>query len=146
MLLKNIPERNLANGSRGVVSGFTDDNLPIVTFIDGQSLIVEWHTLTKMARRGIDERGDAIKDKASLTYIPLRLAYAITINKSQGITLDSAYLSLDTCFAPGHIYVALSRCRSMKNIYIKSWSMHAFNKCKPLQCVHDFYEQLEASS
>lgn len=58
MLLKNYPDMKLANGSRGVVSGFDERGLPLVTFMDGTSLCVEYHTKTTSAKRVIVERHD----------------------------------------------------------------------------------------
>lgn len=64
----------------------------------------------------IEENG---KIKAEIAQVPLRLAWAITIHKSQGMTLDSAVMDLSDCFVPGQGYVALSRVRSISGLILR---------------------------
>lgn len=61
------------------------------------------------------------EDSATMTQIPLRLAYAMTIHKSQGLTLDSAHIDIRAAREPGQAYVALSRLRSLSGLYLKEW-------------------------
>ncbi len=109
MLLMNKDlEAGLANGSRGVVIGFSDNNIPIVQFMHGDPVAVEPHTW-------ISSECNAIVR----TQIPLRVAYAITIHKSQGATLDCALIDIGSnTFEYGQAYVALSRVRSMESLYV----------------------------
>lgn len=107
MFLKNNFEEGYVNGTRGVVVAFGDDNAPIVELLDGRRIMVEPDVWM------VEENG---KTKASLTQLPLRLAWAITIHKSQGMSLDSAEIDLSKAFAPGMGYVALSRVRTLEGV------------------------------
>lgn len=110
MAVKNDPEGKYVNGSTGTVLDFTEDGLPIVQFYDKQPIVVspeEWES----------RRGERLV--AGITQIPLRLAYAITVHKSQGMTLDSAEIDLSKAFVAGQGYVGLSRVRSLDTLYLK---------------------------
>ncbi len=109
MFVKNNFEAGYVNGTLGVVSGF-DGSLPIIKTYTGKEIIVSqesWH---------IEEDGVI---KAKITQIPLRLAWAITIHKSQGMSLDAAEIDLSRSFVAGMGYVALSRVRSLSGLYLK---------------------------
>jgi len=109
MFIKNNFEVGYVNGTLGVVVGFKG-SLPIVRTYNGKEIIVEnesWH---------IDEDGAV---KARITQMPLRLAWAITIHKSQGMSLDAAEIDLSRSFVAGMGYVALSRVRSLKGLFLK---------------------------
>jgi len=147
MLLRNI-SKTLINGSRGVVVDFvpnTETNpaaanpitkdtdkdrapsqlnashpkwitknkvLPVVRFSNGEQLTVFPEKFTvEVPNEGIAER----------IQIPLKLAYAMTIHKSQGLTIDKAQMSLSDVFECGQAYVALSRLRSLKGFHLLDW-------------------------
>ncbi len=110
MAVKNAPDRKYANGSIGVVTGFdvlTD--YPIVKFHNGRTINMMPDTW---------ELRDGDKKRASITQIPLRLAWAITVHKSQGMTLDAARIDLSRAFVEGMGYVALSRVKNLRNLYL----------------------------
>ncbi len=72
----------------------------------------------------LNEEGEVItriNTSGSMTQIPLRPAYALTIHKSQGLTLNSAHIDIRAAREPGQAYVALSRLRSLSGLYLKDW-------------------------
>lgn len=108
MFIKNDTMGDYVNGTRGVVKGFnSSDGWPIIRTYDGAKIVAypeEW----KYEDNGIV--------RATITQVPLRLAWAITIHKSQGMTLDAAEMDLGDAFEPGMGYVALSRVRSLNGL------------------------------
>ncbi len=107
MFLKNNFEKGYVNGTLGVVEDFTKKGLPIVITNRGEVIEVahsEWN---------IEEDGE---EKARIRQLPLRLAWAMTVHKSQGMSLDAAEIDLGRPFVPGMGYVALSRIRSLKGL------------------------------
>lgn len=109
MFVKNNFESGYSNGTLGTVEDF-DDDTPIVRTFDGRAIAVspvEW---------GIKEDD---KTLALVSQLPLRLAWAITIHKSQGMSMDAAEIDLAHSFVPGQGYVALSRLRSLAGLYLR---------------------------
>lgn len=106
MFVKNNFEQGYVNGTLGVVTGF-EYNCPTVETFDGKNIRVEPETW---------EIIDDGKTIASAEQFPLRLAWAITIHKSQGMSLDAAEIDLSKSFVPGQGYVALSRLRSLDGL------------------------------
>jgi len=105
MCVKNSPDKKYINGSLGTVIGFeTETNYPKITLMNGREL-----TITPESW----ELRDGDKKRAGITQVPLRLAWAITIHKSQGMTLDAARIDLSRAFVEGMGYVALSRVRRL---------------------------------
>lgn len=111
MFVANNYKQKFANGSRGQVVDFKDGAPVVKLYADGRVIKVEPHNWS------INEDG---KVKAEAIQLPLRLAWAITIHKSQGMSLDAAELDLGKSFTPGMGYVALSRVRSLDGIYLAS--------------------------
>lgn len=117
MLTYNISP-TLVNGSRGIITGFTPENYPIVEFVNGSSTIIKpikfslHHTL----------RSGKIKVVGYAIQIPLKIAYALTIHTCQGSTLDYASIDLRETFEYGQAYTALSRVQTLKGLFIKKFN------------------------
>ena len=112
MALRNDADHQYVNGSLGTVRGFANENKggwPIVEFENGNIVTMKQATWEMMD-------GDTVM--ASVAQVPLRCAWAITIHKSQGMTLDRAVMDLSRTFAPGMGYVALSRVERMGGLYL----------------------------
>jgi ATP-dependent DNA helicase PIF1 len=136
MLLTNQdPAAGLVNGSRGIITGFTGVGDPIVKFMNGKTVTVvpaQWSSEA-------ETEADAVKREQ----IPLRLAYALTIHKAQGASLDSALIDVgESTFEYGQAYVALSRVRSMEALYIFDIKPGAF-RANP--AVAAFYAKIDAA-
>lgn len=121
MFVKNNFDMGYINGSLGEVIGFEEDDkqgiLPKVKLTDGTTFLVEPETWSIE-----NEAGKVI---ASYQQIPLRLAWAITIHKSQGMTLEAAEINLSHTFEKGQGYVALSRLKSLTGLKLLGFNEQA---------------------
>ncbi|MGI9525839.1 MAG: helix-turn-helix domain-containing protein [Weeksellaceae bacterium] len=108
MFVRNNYEKGFFNGTLGTVREFTEEGFPLVETKKG-----DWIEAKPETWQVEDETGKVI---ASYTQIPLRLAWAITIHKSQGMTLDQACVDLRKTFEKGQGYVALSRLRDFDGL------------------------------
>jgi hypothetical protein len=129
MFIKNDSTGRYVNGTRCVVVGFdkSENGWPIVKTYDNRTIIAnseDW----KFEDNGIV--------RATITQVPLRLAWAITIHKSQGMTLDAAEMDLGDAFEPGMGYVALSRVRSLNGLKLMNLNEMAL-KVHPRILDHD---------
>lgn len=117
MATKNNVASGYSNGTLGVVIGFQPGtDYPIMETYDGREMVIapaEW---------AVEENG---KVKAKISQLPLRLAWAITVHKSQGMSMDAAAIDLSRAFAPGQGYVALSRVRRLDGVFLLGWSENA---------------------
>lgn len=118
MFTKNSPKDGFVNGTLGIVQGFGQYNgHPIVKTRGGRRIEVEpmdWSV------------GDNGKISARISQLPLRLAWAITVHKSQGMSLDEAVMDLSDVFEFGQGYVALSRVRRLSGLHLLGWNDRAF--------------------
>ena len=120
MFIKNSFDEGYVNGTLGVVEDFDNSGLPagqagapIVRTFSGRKIFVtpaEWT---------VEEEGKVL---ARVEQLPLRLAWAITVHKSQGMSLDAAEIDLSRAFVPGQGYVALSRLRSLAGLALRGFN------------------------
>jgi ATP-dependent DNA helicase PIF1 len=133
MLIANVdPTAGLVNGSRGVVVGYcASTGNPVVEFLNGRREVVGRHAWPLEEYPWV-----------SRTQIPLRLAYAFTIHKSQGASLDSALVDIGSGnFEVGQAYVALSRVRSLEALYVYDFEPRVFQAHRSVVA---FYAALRA--
>lgn len=124
-----IGESVLPNGARGVVQCFTSGG-PLVRFRHGKEHII--HPLTVC--------NEEENKNMSATFMPLKLAYAITIHKSQGMTIDAVEMDLGkSIFQEGQAYTALSRARNLSSVRIVAVSPSSFRVHKDVKA---FYESV----
>jgi hypothetical protein len=117
MFTKNdVTTHRYANGTLGVVTGFAETGYPIVKSNVGRTIVAEpaeWH---------IEEGGRVL---ARVIQVPLRLAWAMTVHKSQGMSLDAAHMDLSDTFEYGQGYVALSRVRTLAGLSLAGLNQRA---------------------
>ena len=133
MFVVNDPAKGYYNGSRGRVVDF-ESGQPVVELLNGRTIVVEPHDWS------LEEDG---KIRATVSQLPLRLAWAITIHKSQGMSLDAAVVDLSRSFTPGMGYVALSRLRTIRGLYLIGINNLAL-QLHP--AIHDFDQNLQTRS
>lgn len=118
MFTKNNPQKKFVNGTLGTVESFKPfTNFPVIKTRSGKLVEAEpmdW---------SVEENG---RIKASVSQVPLRLAWAITVHKSQGISLDEAVMDLSQVFEFGQGYVALSRVRRLSGLHLLGWNEKAW--------------------
>jgi len=118
---------NLINGSRGVIIEFNNDGDPIVQFKD-VTIAIPKHSWE------FENHSSGLKYK--IIQYPLKLAWALTIHKSQGMSLDCVIIDINNVFEEGQAYVALSRVKCLEGLFIKNMNP---SKIKANQTVINYY-------
>lgn len=135
MLLKNLNPPHLVNGSRGIVIDFIKNKdgvtEPQVLFDNGLKIVVE------KAVWKIERHKNVVV--AMRTQTPLCLAWAFSVHKCQGMTIDKAEIDISGCWDPGQAYVALSRCTSLEGMRLLGYNRFAI---KASDKVKEFYQSL----
>jgi guanylate kinase len=123
MFVKNDPsrERLFYNGKIGTVTSINDDEILVKCPGDLSAIVVhplEWTNI----KYELDTQTKELREKiiGTFTQFPLKLAWAITIHKSQGLTFEKAIIDANLAFAHGQVYVALSRCKSFEGMVLRS--------------------------
>ncbi len=114
-------ERRYYNGKIAKIKSIKDSSITVELDDEGEELVLEketWNNI-KYTYNAVDEKIDEEK-LGSFSQFPVRLAWAITIHKSQGLTFEHAIIDAGESFAPGQVYVALSRCVSIEGIVLHS--------------------------
>lgn len=123
MFVKNDPsrERLFFNGKIGIITSISDDHIQVKCPGDLSEIVVnplEWTNI----KYELDTQTKELREKiiGTFTQFPLKLAWAITIHKSQGLTFEKAVIDANLAFAHGQVYVALSRCKSFEGMVLRS--------------------------
>lgn len=129
MLRQNDPKQRWVNGSTGYVRKIAKDKINI-ELLNGKPIVIEPVSFSLMNAEGLTV--------AAATNFPLTLAYAATIHKAQGMTLDRLMVNLNSLWEPGQAYVALSRVIDPSNLRVEAWQPESI-KADPI--VDQFYQK-----
>ena len=144
MFIKNDISRDKLyyNGKIGRITAIDDEIIHVKSASDGQMIYasrVDWENI----RYTIDPATKEIKSDVigRFTQFPLKLAWAITIHKSQGLTFEKAIIDASAAFAHGQVYVALSRCKTLGGLVLRT--PIPSHSIKTEQTLEDFHEQVQ---
>ena len=143
MCLRNFPDYDIVNGSVGSVVDFVS-GAPVVAFTRGRRTHHVTFTHEYFCTDfEVKEHGKVLARRQQL---PLKLAWAITIHKSQGMTLDGVEIDFAGIFSPGQAYVALSRARGLENTKLINFRSCCVTRYPPKAEVAEFYRAAEAAA
>ncbi len=147
MFVKNDinPEKRFFNGKIGQIVRIADGEIFVRCKGDEEDIgvsPVEWQNI----KYSLDEKSKEVKEEllGTFTQYPLKLAWAITIHKSQGLTFERAIIDAQAAFAHGQVYVALSRCKSFEGIVLRT--KIGWTSVKTDSVVKDYSEETERNA
>jgi hypothetical protein len=123
MFIKNDPDKQFYNGKIGKIVHIDEEDNKVYVQCPNEEDMIEVTPLTwENVRYALDPKTDEIKAEieGTFTQLPLKTAWAITIHKSQGLTFAKAIIDAEAAFAHGQIYVALSRCKTLEGLLLKT--------------------------
>ena len=128
MIRKNDPQGAYVNGTLGTVKSAKEGELR-VELLNGNIAKLETESFSYM-----NAEGEVV---AAADNFPVNLAWATTIHKSQGITLDAATIDLSRVFEEGQAYVALSRVKNAESLYLSGWNPKAIRASTEVKSFHE---------